>query len=236
MPNLSTRSDEIEIMDDLNCSGEVVDQTLLELDTINHLLGGNYVTLNGLKKLLHAVDASKDVTIADLGCGSGDMLMRISRKYKRSKLKLIGIDANPNITAFANRQMKDDRVQFETVDILSDEFKSRQFDIIIGTLFFHHFTTDQLVIFFSQLKRQATVGIVINDIHRHPFAYYSIKVLTGLFSKSAMVKFDAPLSVRRAFKKTELIEILRKADIKKYSLRWMWAFRWQIIIQTNSTS
>lgn len=236
MPNLSNRSEEVEIMDDLHCSGEVVNQTLRELDTINHLLGGNYVTLNGIKKLLSTVDPSKTVTIADLGCGSGDMLTRISRQYRSVNLKLIGIDANPNITAFASSRVKDDSVHFETIDILSDEFKSRKFDIIIGTLFFHHFTSDQLAIFFSQLKRQATVGIVINDIHRHPLAYYSIKALTQLFSKSSMVKFDAPLSVRRAFQKKEFIEILRKAEIKSYSLRWMWAFRWQIIIRTDSAS
>jgi len=232
MPDLSNRSEEIEIMDDLNCSGAVVNQTLRELDTINHLLGGNYVTLNGVKELLHTIDNSKTITIADLGCGSGDMLMRMSRQYLRAKMKLIGIDANPNITAFARERTLDDRIHFETLDIFSDEFRKRKFDIVIGTLFFHHFSSDQLVAFFSQLKYQATVGIVINDIHRHPIAYYSIKALTQLFSKSAMVRFDAPLSVRRAFRRNELVEILKKAEIKEYSLRWMWAFRWQVIIKT----
>lgn len=233
MPNLSTRSEEIEIMDDLNCSGEVVNQTLRELDAINHLLGGNHVTQQGVKALLRNIEPAHVVTIADLGCGSGDMLKRISRQHRHLQLDLIGIDANPNITSFASSQMHDSRVHFETIDIFSDEFKKRKFDIVIATLFFHHFSSEQLAAFFSQLKNQATFGIVVNDIHRHALAYYSIKVLTQLFSKSAMVKFDAPLSVRRAFKKKELIEILRKADIKEYSLRWMWAFRWQIIIPTN---
>jgi len=232
MPDLSHRSEEIEIMDDLNCSGEVVNQTLRELDTINHLLGGNYVTLNGVKELLHRIDIPRTLTVADLGCGSGDMLMRMSQQHFDTQMELIGIDANPHITAFANDRNRDDRIRFETLDIFSEEFKKRKFDIVIGTLFFHHFGSDQLIAFFSQLKHQATVGIVINDIHRHPVAYYSIKALTQLFSKSTMVKFDAPLSVRRAFSKNELVEILKKAEIKEYSLRWMWAFRWQVIIKT----
>jgi len=234
MPDLSSRSEEIEIMDDLNCSGEIVNQTLRELDTINHLLGGNYVTLNGAKELLHSIDKSKTITLVDLGCGSGDMLRRLSRQHSRSQIELIGIDANPNITAFARAHTHDNRIRFETLDIFSEEFRKRKFDIIIGTLFFHHFTSDQLVVFFSQLKYQANVGIVINDIHRHPMAYYSIKALTQLLSKSPMVKFDAPLSVRRAFRKKELVEILKKAEIKEYSLRWMWAFRWQIIIKRGT--
>jgi hypothetical protein len=46
-----------------------------------------------------------------------------------------------------------------------------------------------------------------------------------------MVKYDAPLSVMRAFRKDELEEIMRGAGIENYSLRWMWAFRWQVVIK-----
>jgi hypothetical protein len=45
-----------------------------------------------------------------------------------------------------------------------------------------------------------------------------------------MVKYDAPLSVQRAFKRNELELILEKAGIMNYKLRWKWAFRWQLII------
>ncbi|MBA4057205.1 MAG: SAM-dependent methyltransferase, partial [Marivirga sp.] len=71
---------------------------------------------------------------------------------------------------------------------------------------------------------------IINDIHRHSLAYYSIRLLTKVFSKSSMVKFDAPLSVRRAFTKKELLEILNEAGIKKYTIQWKWAFRWQVLV------
>jgi len=80
------------------------------------------------------------------------------------------------------------------------------------------------------LKNQVKTAIIVNDIHRHPLAYYSIKWLTSLFSKSSMVKFDAPLSVLRAFKRNELKSILKKAGVENYQLRWRWAFRWQLII------
>jgi hypothetical protein len=79
------------------------------------------------------------------------------------------------------------------------------------------------------LKHQVRIGIVINDIHRHWLAYYSIKLLTRLFSKSAMVKFDAPLSVLRAFSRQELSDILHQAGIRHFQLSWKWAFRWQAV-------
>jgi hypothetical protein len=58
-------------------------------------------------------------------------------------------------------------------------------------------------------------------------------LITKLFSRSSMVKFDAPLSVLRGFKKKELTEILQKASIEHYTLRWKWAFRWQLIIYSQ---
>jgi 2-polyprenyl-3-methyl-5-hydroxy-6-metoxy-1,4-benzoquinol methylase len=234
MPDFSKRSSDEEIMDDLNCSGEVVNQTLRELENINALLGGNYVTLDGLLQLLNERTTNSSISVADLGCGGGDIL-RLIRKLGNKKglsLALTGIDANPNITAFAEQQTPASLgINYEAIDIFSDKFRQKKFDVMIGTLFFHHFSSEQLVDFFSKAKQQVSIGIIINDIHRHWFAYYSIKWLTQLFSRSSMVKFDAPLSVLRAFRKQELKEIIEHAGISNYSIRWMWAFRWQVIIR-----
>src|SRR5215216_2098182 len=102
MLDFSKRSADEEIMDDLNCSGEVVHQTLRELETINKLLGGNYVTLDGLAKLLKDKGKDKPISVADLGCGGGDILKLIRKWSTRNNvpLRLVGIDANPTITSF----------------------------------------------------------------------------------------------------------------------------------------
>jgi 2-polyprenyl-3-methyl-5-hydroxy-6-metoxy-1,4-benzoquinol methylase len=232
MPDFSTRSYDDELMDDLDCKGEVVHQTLKELETINTLLGGNHVTIDGIEKLIKGKKVTA-FTLADVGCGGGDIL-RLIRKWaskKNLKAELIGIDANANIVREAQMSTsKEQGIAFESINIFSKEFKERRFDIVTGTLFFHHFTNEQLVSFFNQLKTQVRVGFVINDIHRHWFAYHSIKWLTRLFSKSPMVQHDGPLSVLRAFSKSELVEIMKRAGIERYSIRWMWAFRWQVIV------
>jgi 2-polyprenyl-3-methyl-5-hydroxy-6-metoxy-1,4-benzoquinol methylase len=231
MPDFSQRSADIEMMDDLNCSGAIVDQTLVEIETINKLLGGNDVTISSLEQI--PLESNAVVTLADLGCGGGDMLKRIRRWSQRynMNLKLIGIDANPNIIDFARRNTSpEEQIEYYTLDIFSDEFKKHKFDIVVGTLFFHHFRNEQLIVFFQQLRLQVTHAIIINDIHRHWFAYYSIRILTRLLSKSPMVKFDAPLSVLRAFKKEELQNILDTAGFRNYTIKWRWAFRWQVTI------
>lgn len=228
----SQRSIGIEIMDDLDCKGEVVNQTLRELEFINRTLGGNQITVTGINDLLKD-ESQTDLEIVDLGCGGGDMLVLLAKEFSRKNIKarFLGIDANPNIIDYAKSHVQNfSNIKFETTNILSEEFRSKTFDVAIATLFFHHFTSEQLSNIIAKLYSQCRVGIVINDLHRHPLAFYSIKLLTKLFSKSAMVKFDAPLSVLRGFTREEMADILEKAGIKKYSLHWRWAFRWKVII------
>ena len=231
MPDFSIRSMGVEIMDDLQCSGDVLGQTLRELEFINTWLGGNQITIDAIAQLSRMAPG-RQLTIADLGCGGGDMLRTIDAWGKKNNvdLKLIGLDANPNVIEFARKNIADrPHIHLETVNIFSNEFLHRKYDIVVGTLFFHHFTDQQLARFFKQLKSNVRLGYVINDIHRHWLAFYSIKILTSLFSRSAMVKYDAPLSVLRAFTKAELIKILEQASPAKFVIRWRWAFRWQVI-------
>ncbi len=232
MMNLKNRSGEVEIMDDLNGQGAVVEQTLKELDIINNRLGGNKISLNALSELVRG-RKSEVLKVADLGCGSGDMLNLLSQwaLHNNYHFELTGIDANRFIVDYARQALKGIRnVTFKVENILSREFTRQKFDIIHCCLFLHHFTDAELINLLDNFKKQSSLGIIINDLHRHWLAYYSIKLLTYLFSRSTMVKFDGPLSVARAFRKNELIELLEKAGIKNYQINWRWAFRWQVII------
>ena len=234
--NFSTRAGITEIMDDLQCSGEVVDQTLRELEIINKWLGGNGVTVSGIGKILKGSKPPRPLEITDLGCGGGDILKEIAIWGRRKKLllKLTGVDANPHIVSFAKENCADFKeIHFLEQDVFSEKFKQGAFDIAIATLFAHHFSTRELVQLFQSLKDQCRMGFVINDLHRHWFAFHSIRLLTKWFSKSPMVKFDAPVSVLRSFTRPEIESILAQAGITNYSLSWKWAFRWQLVVPSN---
>lgn len=235
MHDFTTRSSAPEIMDDLSYAGKLMDRTLLELEIINRFLGGNAVTIDALHNLI-GDSKHKCLTIADLGCGRADMLRLIHEWSRRNghSVLLTGIDANPYIINAARENLMElPEVELSSVNILSEEFRERRFDVVIGTLFYHHFTNDELVRFFTHLKTSTKIGFIINDIHRHPLAYYSIKILTRLFSRSSMVQYDAPLSVLRAFRRSEITQILRQAGISKFEVKWRWAFRWQVIVRTD---
>lgn len=229
---MKIRSNEPEIMDDLHSKGPVLEKTLHELDFINRWLGGNNVTLTGLQTLLQRHPQKQTWQMVDLGTGSGYMLVLIARflRAKNKKVQLVGIDANPAIVDFATRTHSDPEISFKPLNLFDPEFRQLKPDLFTATLFLHHFTHAELVSILKQLHSQSKIGIVINDLHRHWLAYESIRLLTRLFSKSTMVKYDGPLSVRRGFLRSDWVQILTEAGISTYSLHWKWAFRWQLVI------
>ncbi len=230
---LRKRSYEIELMDDLRSSGPVIDQTLKELAIINRLLGGNYVTLRGLNAF---VKPGEPLHIIDIGCGGGDMMMLMCDWAVKNgfDIRITGVDANPNIIEYARKNTAAyPQIDYVACDVFSKEFRQLRCDVVTSTLFTHHFTDEQLVRLFSQLKGQARKGIVINDLHRHWFAYHSIKVLTRFFSKSKMVRNDAAVSVKRSFRRNEIATVLFKSGIHGFDLSWHWAFRWKIVARWN---
>ncbi|GJM29050.1 MAG: hypothetical protein DHS20C17_16850 [Cyclobacteriaceae bacterium] len=231
---LTHRSFKSEIMDDLQCGGTVLDQSLKELEIINRLLGGNSLTIDGIDRLQKSIGhPGRKLTICDLGCGGGDMLKLVLSWARENNIQveLTGIDANPNVIQYAIQNCRSEpEIKFLTLDVFSKEFNSLQFDIILSTLFFHHFDNQQLAGLFRTLSNQCRVGLVVNDLHRHWLAYYSIKVLTRIFSKSSMVRNDAPLSVQRSFIRSDILALMASSGIKNFQLRWKWAFRWQLLI------
>lgn len=229
MPDFSQRSTEEEIMDNFALGAVEIDPVLKELETINKLLGGFSVFYDAFKK----IRIRNGDVIADWGCGGGDTLKVLDRFFRDQNLKLnfIGVDATQSAVDYAIKGSKNyPGLSFRLADVLKEPFKENEFDLVISSLFTHHFDDETWVELVKKMLHASKIAVIINDLHRHPLAYYSIGWLTKLFSKSAMVKHDAKLSVLRSFKRRELEELLLRAGAKDYSIKWMWAFRWQVII------
>ena len=223
----SRRSSATEMMDDFTLEGDMFRDTLDKLETINRLLGGNSVTIKGLKKLLKTQSKSKVIKILDLGCGNGDILRDVAKfgRNNNYRFKLMGIDANYAAIEYAKELSKNyPELSFETIDIFSEGFKEQTYDIILCTLFLHHFKNEELISFLKPTVQKATIGVVVNDLHRHRLAYYLFKFI-GLFIKNKMVREDGLTSVLRAFKRKDLEAISRQVQVP-FSIKWKWAFRY----------
>ena len=227
------RSNATEIMDDFSMKGELLRDTLDKLGKINKWLGGNHVTIDGVKQLLNNQDKAKTYTILDLGCGHGDMLRLladcgISHGFK---FNLMGIDANEDAVAYAQELSSDySELSFQHLDIFSEEFKSLDFDIALSTLFLHHFKSDDIKRLLKQLISKASIGVVVNDLHRSKLAYGLFKLL-GLVISNDMIVQDGLISILRAFKRKDLEGYSNQLQLKS-QISWKWAFRFQWLIRT----
>ena len=230
----SNRSSEKEIMDDFTMKGVLFRDTLDKLEIINRLLGGNNVTIMGLKELLKNQSKNKIITIVDLGCGHGDILRDIAKFGRKNDytFRLVGIDANIAAIAYAKELSKEySELSFKAIDIFSEDFKKQSYDIVLCTLFLHHFKNNELISFLKTTIEKATIGVVVNDLHRHKLAYYLFKLI-GFFVKNKMIREDGLTSILRGFKKKDLENISKQIKVY-FSIQWKWAFRYLWILKKD---
>ncbi|GAC1417589.1 MAG: hypothetical protein NVS1B13_09480 [Flavisolibacter sp.] len=229
MSNFTHRSYLKELLDGTDIPFEDIKRNMEELNIINTRLGGHSITLDGIEELIRGrTKFNEPLNIVELGSGGGDNLKAIYDWAIKINLPvhLTGIDINPECIAFA-REKHRGLIDFIHGDFLQVTLTQKP-DIIFSSLFCHHFSDQQLVSMLHWMRGKATIGFFINDLHRSPIAYYAIALLTRFFSKSYLVKNDAPLSVKRGFIRNDWKEYFDVAGIRTFKIQWKWAFRWLI--------
>lgn len=229
------RSEKNELMDDFALSGDALAENLDEMEVFNFWFGGKYTLINALDKIYkryYKLMSSKKITIADLGCGGGDLLLAVNKwaDHKNVNLDIVAIDANSFTIDYARKKLKSLQNCVYLVGDISTISLQQPFDIACLNSVCHHLKDEYLVHLLNQLSQKAQLAIIVNDLRRHWFSYYAIKWITKLFRFSYLAQNDAPLSVLRALNKQEWVNILKQAQINSYQIRRTWAFRWQIII------
>jgi 2-polyprenyl-3-methyl-5-hydroxy-6-metoxy-1,4-benzoquinol methylase len=230
--NTTYRTEEEEIMDDFLLEGEELRDALDKIASINQFLGGNQLTLKGVKKL---IKTKEEITILDVGCGNGDMLRALADYGLKNnyKFNLIGIDANAFTINYAKKISKEyANISFKCEDIFSEAFTQLKYDIVLCTLTLHHFKNNQIDYLIQLFLKQARIGIVINDLHRNIISYRAFQLICIIFQLNKMNREDGLVSILRGFKKQELIDFSKRNKLENYTIHWKWAFRYQWIIRS----
>ncbi|WP_293890259.1 methyltransferase domain-containing protein [Flavobacterium sp.] len=230
------RTNEPELMDDFDMEGNILKDALDKIAKINQFLGGNKVTLEGVKKILKQHPVKDKITVVDIGCGNGDMLRLMADYLKKNNIKcdLVGIDANQFTVDYAKKKSVNyPNITYRCEDVFSNSFEKLEYDIVLCTLTLHHFKDEEIIDLLKVFKANAKMGIVINDLQRSGISYRLFQGLCFVLRLNDMSREDGLVSILRGFKKPELEQFSKKLQLKNYSIEWKWAFRYQWIINTN---
>jgi SAM-dependent methyltransferase len=226
--DFSRRWQGIEQMDDAGAGGWELERALEELGWINRLLGGHRTAL---KALARVAPAQKEWTLLDIGTGGGDIpLAAVEWARRRGQyLRVVAVDFNPQVCAWAAKRLAHcPQIHLVQADVGDLPFGPEAFDVVHCGMFLHHFPQKRAADLLGRLFGFCRHALVVNDLHRHPMAYYFTRLFLCWWARSPMVRHDAPLSVLRGFRRDELLQLGVDSGIGEVKVLWQWAFRYMV--------
>ncbi|MBB5713469.1 methyltransferase domain-containing protein [Sphingomonas aerophila] len=211
--NLAQRAMADELMDADDLPAATYAAVVGDLARVNTVTLAIRPTLAFLNR---AVGQRQSLKLLDVGFGDGDALRRIAGwAAKRGiKAELVGIDLNQrSAPAAAAHTSPDLGITYLTGDYAS--LGGGDWDCIISSLVAHHMTHAQLVNFLRFMEREARLGWLVNDLHRHRFAFHGFPLLARLAGWHPIVRHDGTLSIARSYRPAEWPPILKEAGVDR---------------------
>ncbi len=209
--SLSVRTQAEERMDADDLDPATYAAVVGDLAKVNAVTMASRPTLSFLKQVSSRCTRMR---ILDVGFGDGDMLRRIERWSARQcvAVDLTGIDLNPRSAPAARAHTPGtSSIRFLTGDYAS--LDGEEWDVIISSLVAHHMTRAELVSFLRFMDAHAHCGWLVNDLHRHGFAYRGFPLLAAIASWHPIVRHDGRVSIARSYRPGEWPAILAEAGI-----------------------
>jgi 2-polyprenyl-3-methyl-5-hydroxy-6-metoxy-1,4-benzoquinol methylase len=214
-------------MDDPKLDPAVYDAVLADLGRVNRWTFAARPTLAFLKRALAGRTAFR---LLDVGFGQGDMLRAIGRWAKRRGIAadLVGVDLNPKSAAVARAATPAGLA----IDYRAGDYRDLGgFDFVISSLVAHHMTDAQLRDFLRYMEKEARLGWLVNDLHRHSFSYLGFPLLARLLGVHRIVRQDGQLSIARSFRPAEWRAILADANLPEGATRIIRYFPFRLCVE-----
>jgi SAM-dependent methyltransferase len=195
---------------------EELERTLADLRAVNRYLGDLPALL---KHLAIATAGLSSFTVLDVATGSGDMPVAIAAWAKRHGIaaSITGVDINPHSIEIARTQTAAyPEITLRVADGLNLPFPDRSFDFVICSKTAHHLADPDAVRLLGEMLRVARRGYLLMDLRRSWIAYALISVLTRIFTRNRLTRYDAPLSVLKSFTASELNGIACSAGASRF--------------------
>src|SRR5215207_9836998 len=221
------RSHRLEHLDTGNYTPEEYEVCIGELQFVNRWMGDAH----SLKATLLPEIGAQSLTsfsILDVGAGSGELL-RVTAAWARQtnrRVSAVGLELNErSAESIIEESSRFPEITSVRGDALKLPFSDAEFDYVMCSLFTHHFVDEQVVQILREMSRVAKRRIFVIDLHRHPIAYFLYTTFGKLVFHNRLLRHDGALSILRAFKVDELLQLAQRAGLKDIWLERHFPFR-----------
>ena len=151
----------------------------------------------------------------------------MSCKYPNTKI--IATDRNKYSIDYCNRKFSNKNLEYV---VENDEILSKNYDIIYLCNVCHHMTDNEFVLFIKKIYNICNKKIIILDLDRNRFSSLLWHIPSNILCNK-LTKLDGFTSIKKAFTKKELNELLDKAKINNNNIKIerLFPLRWMITIQ-----
>lgn len=205
-----------ELMDSPALDAAEHRRALAGLVRINRITASAGVIWPAIRKL--ARELGRPVRVLDVATGSGDVPAALMRKAKAAgiELEVAGCDISPLavVTAAANCPAG----RFFTHDAVRSPLPAG-FDVVTCSLFLHHLASDDALSLLAAMKDAAERLVLVNDLARSRFNFLAVWLACHVLTRSPVVRFDGPASVRSAFTRHEALALAARAGLTGATVR-----------------
>jgi SAM-dependent methyltransferase len=195
----------------------------LELDLENlEKLNRYFGSYSLIRQFLHRwLRPGRSFSLIDLCTGFGD-IPRFIVNWSRANqvaVQVVAVDFQPATLELASERSKMyPEITFAESDVLKF-VPTGPADFVFCSLALHHFPEDAAICLLQRAREMAQRGVLVADLERTDFGIAGIYLLTTFVFREPMTRFDARLSIRRAFSFREMHRLASGAGWKQFGHR-----------------
>jgi 2-polyprenyl-3-methyl-5-hydroxy-6-metoxy-1,4-benzoquinol methylase len=183
--------------------------------------------------------SSRPLRVLDIATGAADIPIALlaTSAARGVKLEIDACDFSEQALAFATRQCAEASAEVRLFrhDILRDELPD-QYDVVMCSQFLHHLSNEDVAVVLHKMKSAATRRVVAVDLERSFANWCQVWIATRALTRSKVVHFDGPQSVRAAFTVAEFTSLAQQVGFARFEIRRKWPCRFVLIGEIDGTA
>ncbi len=214
MGSLRVRARQPERMDALDLRTDILTPALRRVSAVTRRLGG-------LAAIRVAVRAEAASSVLDVGTGNLFVPRALREELGPRLGRVVGVDSHADVVRVAADGLsREDDICLVRADGRALPFADDAFDVVVSTLTLHHLDERDATIMLAEMGRVARQRIVVWDLERslHGLAGATLLAWT-LWRRDPLVRHDGPLSVRKAYRKREILRMAGDAGLRDMHVR-----------------